>query len=114
MLLPAFSVPSIFDRVFLLAKKATGIGLNLVNANRVVIFEPSWNPANDVSKIFSCHTHAYTRYLQLFVFLFSVCFVSFHFRYFLGPKRIPRVSPKANQTDVHLQICIFRYGKSVL
>lgn len=79
MLLPAFSVPSIFDRVFLLAKKATGIGLNLVNANRVVIFEPSWNPANDVSKIFSCHTHAYTGVHTLFAIICFLIFRLFRF-----------------------------------
>ena len=33
--------------VFLLSSKAGGVGLNLVGANRLVLFDPDWNPAND-------------------------------------------------------------------
>ncbi|CAI5503017.1 unnamed protein product [Closterium sp. Naga37s-1] len=32
---------------FLLSSKAGGAGLNLVGANRLVLFDPDWNPAND-------------------------------------------------------------------
>mmetsp|Transcript_64604 Transcript_64604/g.189394 ORF Transcript_64604/g.189394 Transcript_64604/m.189394 type:complete len:836 (+) Transcript_64604:42-2549(+) len=32
---------------FLLSSKAGGCGLNLVGANRLVMFDPDWNPAND-------------------------------------------------------------------
>mmetsp|Transcript_59295 Transcript_59295/g.109581 ORF Transcript_59295/g.109581 Transcript_59295/m.109581 type:complete len:900 (-) Transcript_59295:153-2852(-) len=33
--------------VFLLSSKAGGCGLNLVGANRLVMYDPDWNPAND-------------------------------------------------------------------
>lgn len=33
--------------VFLLSSKAGGCGLNLVGGNRLVLFDPDWNPAND-------------------------------------------------------------------
>ena len=33
--------------VFLLSSKAGGCGLNLIGANRLVLFDPDWNPAND-------------------------------------------------------------------
>ena len=39
------SVPTIF--VFLISKKCGGTGLNITGANRVVLFDPSWNPAVD-------------------------------------------------------------------
>ncbi|CDI83416.1 DNA repair protein rad54, putative [Eimeria acervulina] len=32
---------------FLLSSKAGGCGVNLVGANRLVLFDPDWNPAND-------------------------------------------------------------------
>ena len=33
--------------VFLLSSKAGGCGLNLIGANRLVMFDPDWNPATD-------------------------------------------------------------------
>jgi superfamily II DNA or RNA helicase len=34
--------------VFLLSTKAGGVGLNITSANRVVVFDPDWNPALDL------------------------------------------------------------------
>jgi len=39
------SSPNIF--VFLISKKCGGVGLNVTGANRVILFDPSWNPAVD-------------------------------------------------------------------
>lgn len=33
--------------LFLLSSKAGGCGLNLIGGNRLVLFDPDWNPAND-------------------------------------------------------------------
>lgn len=33
--------------LFLLSSKAGGCGLNLIGANRLIMFDPDWNPAND-------------------------------------------------------------------
>ena len=35
------------DRVMLLSSKAGGVGLNLIGANHLILFDGSWNPADD-------------------------------------------------------------------
>ncbi|CCW62512.1 unnamed protein product [Phytomonas sp. EM1] len=42
-----FNVPTSQEIVFLLSSKAGGVGLNLIGANRLILFDPDWNPAND-------------------------------------------------------------------
>ncbi|CAL2029182.1 unnamed protein product [Caenorhabditis brenneri] len=42
-----FNDPSSSIFCFLLSSKAGGCGLNLIGANRLVMFDPDWNPAND-------------------------------------------------------------------
>ncbi|XP_068176206.1 DNA repair and recombination protein RAD54-like isoform X2 [Antennarius striatus] len=42
-----FNSPSSSEFIFMLSSKAGGCGLNLIGANRLVMFDPDWNPAND-------------------------------------------------------------------
>ncbi|XP_068246922.1 DNA repair and recombination protein RAD54-like [Palaemon carinicauda] len=42
-----FNDPKGGDFLFMLSSKAGGCGLNLIGANRLVMFDPDWNPAND-------------------------------------------------------------------
>lgn len=34
--------------VFLLTTKVGGLGINLTGANRVLLYDPDWNPCNDL------------------------------------------------------------------
>ncbi|KAI3777664.1 hypothetical protein L1987_47465 [Smallanthus sonchifolius] len=46
-LVNCFNDPSKDEFAFLLSSKAGGCGLNLIGGNRLVLFDPDWNPAND-------------------------------------------------------------------
>ena len=46
-LVDRFNDPTAPEFIFLLSSKAGGCGLNLIGANRLVLFDPDWNPASD-------------------------------------------------------------------
>ena len=43
-----------FDTL-LLSTKAAGVGLNLIGADRAIIYDPSWNPADDSQAVDRCY-----------------------------------------------------------
>lgn len=46
-LVDRFNDPEGQEFVFLLSSKAGGCGINLIGANRLILFDPDWNPAAD-------------------------------------------------------------------
>ncbi|KAL8506575.1 hypothetical protein ACS0TY_017461 [Phlomoides rotata] len=56
-------------QVFLISTRAGGLGLNLVSANRVVIFDPNWNPAQDLQAQDRSFRFGQKRHVTVFRFL---------------------------------------------
>lgn len=75
----------------MLSSKAGGCGLNLIGANRLVMFDPDWNPANDeqamarvwrdgqkktcyIYRLLSVSSpHYLTKYFLIVVVILNVC-----------------------------------------
>ncbi|KAI0030843.1 P-loop containing nucleoside triphosphate hydrolase protein [Vararia minispora EC-137] len=59
--------PDVF--VFLISTLAGGTGLNLTAANKVVVFDPNWNPAHDLQAMDRAYRFGQTRDVDVYRFL---------------------------------------------
>jgi DNA excision repair protein ERCC-6 len=56
---------STFDGM-LLSTKAAGVGLTLTGADRAIIFDPSWNPADDSQAVDRCYRIGQSRNVTIY------------------------------------------------
>lgn len=61
-----FSRPHSKSFIFLLSTKAGGVGINLIAADTVIIFDSDWNPMNDLQAQSRCHRIGQKKSVQIY------------------------------------------------
>eukprot|EP01034_Spumella_vulgaris_P028380 gene28380-35225_t len=65
-LIDKFNAPNSQHKLFMVGTKAGNLGINLYTANRVVIFDSSWNPVHDLQAISRCYRYGQKK--EVFVY----------------------------------------------
>lgn len=98
--------------VFLLSSKAGGCGLNLIGGNRLVLFDPDWNPANDKQVITQVEPLVSTLWVLVVMNMQSAfwCFPCFHSSYHVWIGCCKSMEGWTKEESIHLQIFEYRHN----
>ncbi|QBM89848.1 chromodomain-helicase-DNA-binding protein 1 [Metschnikowia aff. pulcherrima] len=64
-----FNAPESRDFAFLLSTRAGGLGINLMTADTVIIFDSDWNPQADLQAMARAHRIGQTRHVSVYRFV---------------------------------------------
>lgn len=74
--------------LFFVSKKAGGVGLNITSADRVLIFEPCWNPTLDLQAQDRAHRLGQTRTVKVFRLVVQDSIEDYQFRTALAKQQL--------------------------
>lgn len=104
----AFNNPDSDQFIFMLSSKAGGCGLNLIGANRLIMFDPDWNPANDeqaMARVWRDGQKKPCFIYRLLMVMFKMCWSNVQFiqqkNHFFRPDRLRKKSFSDRHTKKH-------------
>ena len=95
-------------RVMLLSTRAGGVGINLVAADTVVVYDSDWNPQNDVQAMARCHRIGQTRKVTVYRLLTAGTYEAHMYAVATAKLSLDRAVPvsythlRAHETSLHL------------
>eukprot|EP01033_Poteriospumella_lacustris_P004447 gene4447-3180_t len=85
-------------KICLLTTKACGVGINLVGADRVIIFDPSWNPAEDSQAVDRAYRIGQTKPVIVYRLIHSSCVEEKVYQKQVFKEGLRVISEKGNET----------------
>lgn len=84
--------------ICLLTTKACGVGINLIGADRVIIFDPSWNPAEDSQAVDRAYRIGQTKPVIVYRLIHASCVEEKVYQKQVFKEGLRVISEKGNET----------------